>query len=56
MQEIARFENPDEIPESRKTDMGGIIVIVDAARRRMGDHDIQTTTRLDSMRKEPGQE
>src|SRR5450756_87755 len=49
MQEIARLKNPDEIPKSQKTDMGWIVVIVDAARRRMSDHDVQNTASLDPL-------
>ena len=56
MQEIARPEDPDEIPECQKTDMGRIIVIVDAVRRRMGDQDIQSPAGLDPVKKQPGQE
>jgi hypothetical protein len=33
MQEIARLENPNEIPKSQETDMRRIVVIVDTAWR-----------------------
>jgi len=49
MQEIARFEGPDEIPKGRKTDMGWIVIIMGPAWWRMGDHDIQNAAVLDLM-------
>ena len=49
MEEITRFEKPDEIPKSQKTNMGRIIVIVNPNRRRMSNHDIQIISSLDSL-------
>src|ERR1035437_8134834 len=41
VQKIAWFEGLNKILECRKTDMGLVVIIVGAARRRMRNHNIE---------------